>query len=360
MEYLLKNDNQSELLSKERINKLTDDIKEELTKTKCKIDNCYKEWDIIKKDIHLYEYVYTSSFFKKNISDIVPISRSYFKMKEMILKYKLLLKKEYKITCLAEAPGGFIQAFLENENVKDINGITLISDDKNIPYWNKNLLKEDRLILKRGIKGDGDLYSLKNVLSFIKDLGSSSMDIITGDGGFDYSNDYNNQEKDSIRLIYSEIFLAINLQKKDGIFICKIFDIFSETTQKMLYILYLSYENISLYKPCISRLSNSEKYIVCSNFKGYNKKIVNMMVRSFKTNNIDIEMDLDFKNMIYKYNYKYSKNQIEQINNGIILVNSNKIRKYPSKEQIDKGIEWCKKYNVPINHNCFYLKRAIS
>ena len=59
---------------------------------------------------------------------------------------------------------------------------------------------------------------------FINKVGENTCHLITADGGFDYSNDYNNQEKDSIRLIYSEIFLAMNLQAKHGCFICKIFD----------------------------------------------------------------------------------------------------------------------------------------
>lgn len=355
MEYLLVNENERKI-TQEELHRLTNDIKDRLTQTKCKIDPCYKEWDIIKKEIHLYEYVYTSSFFKKNISSIIPISRSFFKMKEMIVKYNLLTENQYKITCLAEAPGGFIQAFLESDKVGEIYGITLISEDKSIPYWHKSLLNEKRLQLKRGIKDDGDLYCLENVLSFIKEIGKSTMNIVTGDGGFDYSSDYNNQEKDSIRLIYSEIFLAINLQKKGGVFICKIFDIFSEVTQKMLYILYLSYEQIYFYKPCISRLSNSEKYIVCTNFRGYNKALVNKMIHNFKDTQIDIKMDLNFMNMIYNYNSVYSINQMDQINMGIDLITQKKIRKYPSTEQINYAIAWCKKYNIPVNQNCFYLK----
>ena len=155
--------------------------------------------------------------------------------------------------------------------------------------------------------------------------------------------------------------MAINLQKKGGVFICKIFDTFSENTQKMLYILQLSYETIYFYKPCISRLSNSEKYIICCNFKGYNTEIVNKMIHHFTEEiNIDLDLDIDFKNILYKYNCLYTSIQIDQINEGINLIQKNNIRKYPSKDQIKKAKEWCQKYNVPINYNCFYLKSTIS
>ena len=50
------------------------------------------------------------------------------------------------------------------------------------------------------------------------------MDIITGDGGFDFSIDYNKQEILAVRLIFTQIVYALHLQKKGGTFILKIFD----------------------------------------------------------------------------------------------------------------------------------------
>ena len=49
------------------------------------------------------------------------------------------------------------------------------------------------------------------------------MDIITGDGGFDYSVDFNKQEILSSRLILAQVIYAIIMQKKNGIFILKIY-----------------------------------------------------------------------------------------------------------------------------------------
>ena len=49
------------------------------------------------------------------------------------------------------------------------------------------------------------------------------MEIITGDGGFDFSIDYNKQEKLALQLIYSQIIYAICLQKKKWIFFIKSF-----------------------------------------------------------------------------------------------------------------------------------------
>ena len=44
------------------------------------------------------------------------------------------------------------------------------------------------------------------------------VDLVTADGGFDYSKSYNSQEDNSYKLNYSEIFVALNIQKLRGNF----------------------------------------------------------------------------------------------------------------------------------------------
>ena len=326
------------------------------------MDNYLKEWEIVKKMIHDYEYVYTCPYMNKNISNVVPISRSYFKMKEMIQEFKLIEKVNLKIFSMAEAPGGFIQSLLEySPKINTIGAVTLLSEDKSVPYWNK-LLKQNKLLqFYEGIKKNGDLCDFKNILSIIKEIGKGSIDILTGDGGFDYSKDYNQQEYNSLPLIYSEIFLALNLQKRGGSFVCKIFDIFLKETIQLIYILSISYDDLYIYKPCLSRLSNSEKYLVCKGFKGYNQSIVNKLCRSFTTNyNLDIPINYDFHLDIVNFNEKYIHRQKIQIERGMDLVYKGELSKKASDNQIKHAIHWCKKYNVPINNDCFYLKHTIS
>ena len=79
------------------------------------------------------------------------------------------------------------------------------------------------------------------------------MDIITADGGFDFSSDFNNQEKLACNLIFAEICFAILTQKKGGNFIIKFFDIFTLASVDLLYILSCFYTNIAITKPCTSR-----------------------------------------------------------------------------------------------------------
>jgi 23S rRNA U2552 (ribose-2'-O)-methylase RlmE/FtsJ len=340
--------------------KLNKDIFNELSKKlgdiKKLIDEYPHMWDKVKKNIHDYEYVYTSSFYKKNIAKKIPYSRSYFKMKEMIHDFNIKLLNN-NICTIAEAPGGFIQCLLEEfiDNNIIINGVTLISKDKKVPFWNKKLLNHKNIKFHKGIYNNGDLYSLNNVLSMIKNIGKESCYLVTGDGGFDNSNDYNNQEYNSLKLIYSEIFLTLNIQSKGGIFICKFFDLFLKETIILIYILFLSYDNIYFHKPQMSRYSNSEKYIVCKGFKGYNKEIINKMIHNFDDNKIDMNVNKSFFEKIIEYNNLYTNKQIEYILKGIEIIEGNNIMNGPTKTQINKSLLWCKKYNVEINNDCFYL-----
>ena len=314
---------------------------------KNKIDNHFKEWEISKKMIHDFEYIYTSSNLKKNICKFNPISRSFFKLQEIIYYYHISTPK--KALCLAEAPGGFIQCLLNLSPTISIFGITLLSQDKKIPYWNNSLLNRDNIQLLKGIHQNGDLYDLKNIFSFIQTIGKSSIDFITGDGGIDYSNDYNKQELNSLRLIYSEIFLALNLQSIHGTFICKIFDIFTQNTIQLIYLLYLSYEKIFIHKPSMSRFSNSEKYIICINFKGYNKTIINQMIHHFHDNSIRNNISKYFLDELNKFNQMYIHEQKKHIELGISYIQNNQLSTQPTPTQIEKGKLWCKKYHLPFN-----------
>jgi len=350
------NDKFIDLYDKNILNELNN----QLNKTKSLIDDYPKEWEYIKKQIHNHEYVYTSSYYKKNISKIAPISRSYFKFKEINKEFNLFNdNNNNKIVCLAEAPGGFIQSIIHSlsyDAIDEINGITLLSDDYKVPKWNHSLKKYSKIKYLEGIHGDGNLYNFKNVLSLIKEIGKGCVDLVTGDGGLDYSSDYSNQEKNSLKLIYSEIFVSLNIQKRNGSFICKFFDIFMKETLILLYILKESYNTVYIYKPEMSRYSNSEKYIVCLGYKGYNKKIINNLCYSFENNKIDLPISTQFLNDIIEINKIYCNQQINHIKKGIQLIKDKKIMNKPTKEQITFAIQWCEKYNLPINTKCIYFK----
>ena len=320
-----------------------------LSQTKIKIDKYGNNWDRYKKKAHNYEYIYTSSSSKKNVCSINPVaSRSYFKIIEILRDNNI--NKHYKnILCIAEGPGGFLQ-YLVNYHINNIYGITLLSKDKNIPFWSPIILNNKNIKLLKGQENDGNIYKLNNIESFYKNI--EKCDLITSDGGIDFSINYNNQEVLSYQLLYCEIYLALNAQEDGGNFIIKFFDILYYNTLQLLYLLYLSYEEIVIIKPHTSRLSNSEKYIVCKNFKN-NKEVIKVLKTYFNNyNKLYIYIPISFINEIKLLNKNYINLQIKNIEYIIYNIkNSNNIINSYSynNNQINLAKEWCKKYNLPIN-----------
>ncbi len=339
----------NKLLNKQLYNKIIN--------KKSEIDKVTVNWDKAKKVSNNYEYIYTSSNIKKNISSMIPVSRSFFKLREIIYDFNLSVNDN--CACIAEAPGGFIQSLLRHIKEKQINinkihGITLISEDKDVPYWNPILIKDPNVRLSNGYDGTGDIYKLKNILKFIKDCGNNSCSIVTADGGFDYTSNFE-QELSSYKLFYSEIMISLHIQKQGGTFICKLFDLFYLKTIKLIYILYLSYDMISFIKPLTSRCSNSEKYIVCCGFKGYNKTINNMLCSYFDEDSLPCVVPDKFINMIDDYHNKFIDNQIKNIDNTLNVIKKNIYYDKPMQSQIRLAKEWCNTYKIPLNKKSYYF-----
>lgn len=349
-------------------------LREYLTNIKQEIDNCNEEWDKYKKVTNKYEFVNTHYINdSKNISACVcnykPISRSYFKMIEILNNFDFnFTNHNFKSFHLAEGPGGFIESLYNyRKNKNDMyHGMTLIDKNKDVPKWGKisNFLKnKNNIFLLSGPKGDGNLY-LRHNLDFILKHYNNQMDFITADGGFDYSVDFNKQEQNSINLIFCEVLYAIILQKEGGSFVLKIFDMFHKNTLEILYILNYFYEKIFIYKPNTSREANSEKYIVCINFtkKTNYSQVINKLIYNFKNLNIqklnkifNFNLNSLFLSKIQEINAIFGQQQIENIVNTINYIkepsqsNKDKIERI-KLSNIDKCIKWCQQYKQPVNN----------
>ncbi len=165
--------------------------------------------------------------------------------------------------------------------------------------------------------------------------------------------------------------IALKYQKINGTFICKLFDIFSEFTIKLIYILTIFYKEVYLYKPKTSRGANSEKYIICKYFKGISTDYINKLFilndKIHKTNNKYLDItgiyyNNNFINKIINYSNDFIDNQIYSINLIINYINNR-----PSKllyhsiitEQVKSAILWCSYNNIDINTDSSYYKKFI-
>lgn len=348
MNYKIYSNYDRKLLLSDKKYEVNNELKLKLKETKNKIDKVsLRIWDYHKKHINNYEYVYCSN---KNltVSQIYPISRSYFKLIQILKDFNI----DYNsiiCSCICDGPGGFIQCLHDyyNQKIKKIYGITLVNkNDSQVPFWNKKLFNQKKNIFLYGNDKTGNIYNIDNAKFFINN--SEKSNIVTCDGGFDFTEDYNSQENNSFKLLFCEIFISLNIQSINGNLIIKFFDIFNQNTCMLLYILYCNYETINIFKPDMSRLSNSEKYIICENFVDKSSHFTNIM-EQFYDNPYELNIDIpaEFINSINEINIKHTNTQIIHINN---VLNNIKLNiKYDSYD-FNKSILWCKKYNIPVKN----------
>ncbi|XP_050548974.1 cap-specific mRNA (nucleoside-2'-O-)-methyltransferase 1 isoform X2 [Daktulosphaira vitifoliae] len=122
-----------------------------------------------------------------------------------------------------------------------------------------------------GSAGDGDIYKPKNISS-LKDFvmnvtQGKGVHFVMADGGFSVEGQETFQEILSKRLYLCQTLAALNILQVNGHFMCKLFDIFTEFSAGLLYLLYHCFKKISIYKPVTSRPANSERYVICKSMK---------------------------------------------------------------------------------------------
>ena len=338
---------------------------------KKKIDKHEYDWDVCKKYTNPYEYIHTSVPAKnKCIAMYKPLSRSYFKMIEIMNIFNLKGdSRPIKSFHLAEGPGGFIEALahLRNCHHDSYVGMTILDDknDHNIPGWKKTaqfLRENPNVYIEAGQDKTGNILSMANLVG-VKEKYGSSMDLITADGGFDFSLDFNSQEINITKLLFAQICFAITLQKRGGSFILKIFDCFMQHTIDLLYILSSFYEKVYIMKPYTSRCANSEKYIVCKGFihtspTAFLQHLYGVFEKTMNTEKhisrfLNIPMSHCFISKLEEYNVIFGQQQIENIFFTISLIeNKYKHEKvlHLIKTNVQKCIAWCTKYNIPFHH----------
>lgn len=343
-----------------------------------KINDSHK-WDTAKKLSNNFELIGCN--WEKSVSAVKPMSRSYYKMLEMIIDFKLVDNNvtSYIYGAIAEGPGGFVESFIKYRRkyflgrADRIQCMTLRSSSSDVPNWNKayDMFNRNGVYITYGRDGTGNVYHSDNLREYRKLLGGNKAHLVTADGGFDYSNNFNRQEQQSLQLIFGEIVCALGSNRVGGHFILKVFDIFTKMSLKLIYLLTFYYETITITKPHTSRPANSERYIVCKNFKGITNQQLEDLYRTsdewnrlaqknlYAIDILGIEPPQTFYDRVYEYNYWMTRDQISNILKTILFINlnfqPNDIR-HIKQSQAMYALEWCKRYESPINHNCIYLK----
>ena len=361
-----------------------------LNKYKDLIDNIESDtWKKVRWYMNKYDFVVKLPI----------INRAFYKYWEILQTFNLFQNwnRCNIILHCAEAPGGFIQASnkvlfskkaINNKNNNDTvdedgfqtmtkkkqfikKNIYTISLNKNIekykslnlPSYNGSVIKKN-VHITYGVDNSGDINNWENI-KHILELSKEQFEIITCDGGLDEGFDFNHKEQLHYKLILSEIYTAIELQKINGSFILKMYDIYTTPSIHLIYLLTMCYNVVEIYKPTTSRPTNSEKYIVCKEFNlsdlQRNKVITQLFVlynnMDFSINNITPFVLFDklpgiFIESIKNINKEIINKQCEALQLAVSLVNSEFITIYKKNlgnilQKREKSyLEWTKKFNL--------------
>lgn len=311
-----------------------------IDKIKNKIDDVNQEdWTKIRKYTNKYE----SPFY--NTSRKV-ISRAFYKLWELLLDYKISCNSETLHLC--EAPGGFIQATIDYKlkkynEIKKCHTISLIDDDNSdTPKYNQSISNNTNVNIIKDY--NGNLYNIDLILHSCYLLKNNNISLVTGDGGIAENGNFNNKEVIHIRLILSQMFLTFNILEDFGTFILKIFDIYTDITSEIIYLLSYLFDEVYITKPLTSRPTNSEKYLICKGFikKNFTINIKNELFKCLKKlsdnpelqvcrlfNNNLVDNYNRYINQLSEYNTCFMSQQIENIEKNLkLLDNNNNINYY--------------------------------
>ena len=323
-ESLFKNQKLFKLQSFTEITSLKNEIYgnfKELDLTKARLDLLDKSEERCRRAAakYLHEYELVKLLCKKQV-----ISRAYFKLYEIIYFEQIVTKTECDCFFICEAPGGFIECVTDIRRKKNLrtNYTSISKYDPLIKY--SNYLEENNIVY-------GDITDISIIVQTIKNVKTrfpNGLDLVTADGGFDVKM-FVAQEILSSKLLLCEIYIALMTQKVGGTFIIKFFDMFSHNSIVYYLLLCSFYTYVKIIKPKSSRNCNSERYLVCYNFKGKNE-IVNdifTIISNFEINKNTItivypELVLPNLEKISIFNNLIIYEQIKTINESIKMVNN--------------------------------------
>ena len=352
---------------------------EELYALKAEIETSFVSsynWDAWKKICNPFEYIYTPAKDSNplpSISLLNPLSRSYFKMWEMLELTGITkaLPQRVRSAHICEGPGGFIQAIYdsverERKQVGSTLAMTLRPDHASVPGWKRaaNFLRRHRTIhIEYGPKKNGDILDPENQAAYVAEA-IHGAHIFTADGGFDFSDEYDKQELNIYNLLVNSILLAIQSLTQNGSVVLKIFDIQSRATEDLLAICASQFKQWTLYKPATSRPCNSEKYFIGTGFRGKNPLIINYL----KHISAEIREGRSFTKLLPE-DFEYGRQireTIQRIQAPILerqklsIQNVLKISKEKSFEEqrinsfiygAENALEWCRVFRIPTRQN---------
>ena len=249
---------------------------------------------------------------------------TYIKLIQSLLLCGINIKKIKSFYDICGAPGEWVRSLIKECPIEKAYAISLY--DKGIPY-DKEIytFKKLKIISPK----DGNIYKIENLQESLKLV--EKVDLVCCDGGFNIRELKINESLQAlvyIHLILAEFIYGLCFTKeKNGIFICKVFDLLDDITVQILMCATIFYKKVYIVKPKESRLVNSEKYLVCQELEfndnkyDLRNKLINLLVECKNSNPGEIFE----KPALKSYLIKNFRDSLININNTLIKAQTNEI-----------------------------------
>lgn len=343
--------------------------------TKNQIDSIYSQgmWDDYKKITNPYEYVFLSlnRRMSRSVAVRTPLSRSYFKMLEMLKGGDLIGEVSQLIerdgglitSHAAEGPGGFIEAIHDSlpGRVLFSQGMTLRSTSVNIPGWRKTtnfLNRHPQIKITYGADDTGDLLKIPNIDYFVEQF-TKKAHLYTADGGFDFSSDFNAQEETILPLLVAEFYLGLKSIQRGGVILVKIFDTVLRPTLELIWIVTRQFREWTIVKPNTSRGGNAERYLVCKGFLGLDEPTDEFFRQAMITANeqktivsfLETKPPNSWIQTMLSIQETISQQETAIIRQTLDLIQKPdraEIRRF-IEQNVERSIQWCIEHNEVVN-----------
>ena len=136
---------------------------------------------------------------------------------------------------------------------------------------------QTKYLICHGMDGTGDIYKWENVISMqhaietdlcYSGISQQKVNLVLADGGMDVQRDSECQEELAQKLVVCQVAAGLFLLQQEGTLIVKMFGFQTLVLKSLMRNLFEGFDQITVLKPISSRPASSERYVVCSGFKG--------------------------------------------------------------------------------------------
>ncbi|VVC24978.1 Adrift-type ribose 2-O-methyltransferase domain,Ribosomal RNA methyltransferase FtsJ domain,S- [Cinara cedri] len=244
---------------------------------------------------------------------------------------------------LCEAPGAFVSALnhymaINHEGLR-LKWLAMTLNPYHEANGHPDIVSDDRLILNTldnwefGPDYTGDIfqpgYADHLHRTVLRRFSGEGVGLVTADGSIDCSDNPGEQENIVMRLHNYETMVALNVLRKGGSLVQKMFTTFECGSVCRMYLLCTVFQSVIVRKPATSKPGNSEVYVVCTGYLG--RETALPFIRKFFAANASIspgvsdtmamfplsQIPSEFRTELRRCSEYYSRLQIETIENNI-------------------------------------------